>query len=159
VRAAPHRVAGRRPRSSQPSNAAVGTTVTTERRGTSKTQTPAVDDELAGAETNAATSIPSDTSAAPTSVSVHRTASSARLAFRGESEASERIAFEQAADLVVVAGGLPLDRREFEEPMLGPGGQQTEDVSEVRPACVANAGRDGRVVQNDGGFGVAPSDR
>src|SRR5438128_322008 len=51
-------------------------------------------------------------------VSVRRTPSGQRLAFLHESQTAERVPFEEAADVVALAGRLPLDGGEFQEAML-----------------------------------------
>src|SRR5262245_655645 len=66
-------------------------------------------------------------------VSVRRTAFAKGSGFRAESEGSKPVLLEQASDVVAVAGGLPVDRCQLEQSMLGPGRQQAEDVAQVSP--------------------------
>jgi hypothetical protein len=48
---------------------------------------------------------------------------------------------KQPTDVVALAGVLPVDGSELEQSVLGPGGQQTEDVAQVRPGLdVAETG-------------------
>jgi hypothetical protein len=67
------------------------------------------------------------------SVSVRRTALAKGSGFRAESERAKSMLLKQASHVVSVAGCLPLDGSEFEQSMLWPGRQQTEDVAQVRP--------------------------
>lgn len=75
----------------------------------------------------------------PWNVSVRRNAFATaapiarKLAARVEGEASEGVGGESLFDVVAFAGLVPVERRQVEETMLRPTGQETEDVAQIGP--------------------------
>ncbi len=55
----------------------------------------------------------------------------------GERDAAEVVLGEELLSLLLLESLLPVQGRELEEPLLGPSGEETEEVAEVAPGLDA----------------------
>lgn len=56
-----------------------------------------------------------------------------RSRIRHERQAAKRVPVQETSDVVAVSRRRPVDGRQFEQAVLGPGGEQTEHIAQVRP--------------------------